>query len=177
MFILSTIDMTFMMSGQTAAMDIPEPLQSLRNFGVVTPFLFRGGQPKAADIAALAECGVKTVICLRWGAKTVTAEQKAVEAAGMNFISMPLNYWTLPDPAFVRRFFDIVQNSAAQPVFLHCLHGADRTGMLVAIYRMKKMGWSFDDAYREMKAFGYHRFRLRHFRWVVYRYSIQNTAV
>lgn len=158
-------------------MDSLAPLELIRNFGVVTPTLFRGGQPTASDIANLAGCGVQTVICLRWGSKTIAAERAAVEQVGMEFISIPLNYWTLPDSAVLNRFFSIMEDSRRHSVFLHCLHGADRTGMLIAIYRMNKMGWKFGDAYREMKAYGYHRYRLRHFQWVVYRYSLKGNAI
>lgn len=159
------------------AMDTFDSLRQIRNFGIVTPALFRGGQPTGADIANLAGCGVQTVVSLRWGNSTILAEQAAVERAGMQFISIPLNCWTLPDSAVLSRFFEIADNSANHPVFLHCLHGADRTGMLVAIYRMKKMGWSFKAAYKEMKDFGYHRFRLRHFQWVVYHHSLRGSPV
>lgn len=155
-------------------MDNLSALRCIRNFGIVTPSLYRGGQPTRADIANLAGCGVRTVICLRWGAKTIEAERHAVEQAGIEFISVPLNYWTLPDGNVLSRFFTILENHHNQPVFLHCLHGADRTGMLIAIYRINKMGWSFAEAYKEMKSYGFHRFRLRHFQWVVYRYSLRS---
>ena len=42
------------------------------------------------------------------------------------------------------------------PIFLHCLHGKDRTGLMVAIFRMARQGWSFDKAYTEMKLCGFH---------------------
>lgn len=158
-------------------MDTLTPLQLIRNFGVVTPSLFRGGQPTGDDIANLAGCGVQTVVCLRWGEKTIAAERAAVERAGMDFISIPLNYWMLPNRVVLQRFFDIVENEQNHPVFMHCMHGADRTGMLIAIYRMNKMGWTFTDAYREMKHYGFHRIRLRHFQWVVYRYSFLQKVV
>lgn len=55
-------------------------------------------------------------------------------------------------------FLSVVRDPARQPVFVHCQHGADRTGMNVAIYRIVEQGWSKEDAITEMTSggFGYH---------------------
>jgi tyrosine-protein phosphatase SIW14 len=41
-----------------------------------------------------------------------------------------------------------------QPVFVHCQAGKDRTGLVVAVYRILVDGWSVDDAISERKTFG-----------------------
>jgi protein tyrosine/serine phosphatase len=43
----------------------------------------------------------------------------------------------------------------AQPVFVHCMHGEDRTGIVLAVYRMDVDGWSNAEAEAEMQAFGF----------------------
>ncbi len=63
-----------------------------------------------------------------------------------------------PDPENVNRFLKIVTDGSRTPVFVHCRHGADRTGTVCAIYRIATEGWSKDEAIEEMTkgGFGYH---------------------
>ena len=58
----------------------------------------------------------------------------------------------------VARFLKIVTDPKKQPVFVHCQHGSDRTGMMCAVYRVVVEGWSKDEAIREMTSeeFGFH---------------------
>ena len=46
-------------------------------------------------------------------------------------------------------------SAAEKPVFVHCLHGEDRTGLVIGAYRMLVERWSFDRAYAEMIAHGH----------------------
>jgi tyrosine-protein phosphatase SIW14 len=150
-----------------------ETPKTIRNFHEVTPFLYRGGQPGAEGIAELARAGIKTVVSFRWGHKTIAAEKAAVEAAGMKFVSIPMYYWQLPGIASTEQFLSIVDDRDNWPVFAHCFHGADRTGLVIAMYRITHQNWHVDDAYREMKRLGFHRFRIRHFKWALYRFAAQ----
>ena len=63
-----------------------------------------------------------------------------------------------PDPENVTRFLKIVTDGSRTPVFVHCRHGADRTGTVCAIYRIATEGWSKGEAIEEMTkgGFGYH---------------------
>jgi protein tyrosine/serine phosphatase len=63
-----------------------------------------------------------------------------------------------PDDDKVERFLRIVTDPSRTPVFVHCQHGADRTGMMVAMYRVVVQGWSKADAIDEMRrgGFGFH---------------------
>lgn len=143
----------------------------IRNFYQVEPYLFRGGQPVKEGFMALSGLGVKTVVCLRWGKKVIAAEKAAVESLGMNFISMPLNYWNLPKQETIDQFLGMVDDAERHPIYVHCLHGSDRTGILLAIFRMFRQGWTFEQAYQEMKRFGFHRFRLQNFKWWLRKYT------
>lgn len=42
-----------------------------------------------------------------------------------------------------------------KPVYVHCRHGSDRTGMAVAFYRMQQEGMSPKDAIAEARKFGF----------------------
>jgi protein tyrosine/serine phosphatase len=137
----------------------------IRNFHQVEPYLFRGGQPGREGFLALKEMGIKTVVCLRWGKKVIHAEKASVESLDMTFISIPLNYWNLPKSDTVEHFLGLIDDADKHPLYVHCLHGSDRTGILFAIFRMFRQGWTFAQSYDEMRKFGFHRFRLQNFKW------------
>ncbi len=126
-------------------------LPGLANVGQVAPRVFRGAQPEAEGYATLKKMGIKTVINLR----TSASEKKAVEAAGMRSIEVPMEMSTDHLMAKVDRVVALMADPANQPVFVHCRHGQDRTGIVVAAYRMKVEGWRLADAEAEMQAFGF----------------------
>ena len=63
-----------------------------------------------------------------------------------------------PEDEDVVKFLRIVTTPSLQPVLVHCQHGSDRTGTMIAVYRVIIDGWSKDDAVREMTngGFGFH---------------------
>lgn len=129
----------------------------------VAPGLLRGGAPDARGIEWLADQGVRTVVNLRhFHGRT---EGDRVRAAGMRYEWIPLESTDAPTAAQVDRFMAIVTDPEAQPVYVHCLHGVDRTGAMIALYRMRVDGWSNSDALAEMEHFGAHDLLhdLRHF--------------
>jgi protein tyrosine/serine phosphatase len=126
-------------------------LKGLSNVGRVTPYLYRGAQPRPEGYATLKKMGVKTVINLR----TTSSEKKLVEAAGMKSVEAPMSVFRDVNVKSVEAIIDIINNPAYQPVFIHCKQGQDRTGVVVAVYRMKVDGWSFQDAEAEMQSFGF----------------------
>jgi len=118
----------------------------------VAPGIYRGGQPTAEGIAWLKAKGVKTVLNLRhYHGDT---EQQMVESVGLRYERIPLTSWRGPLPEQVARFLAIVRDPALRPVYVHCEHGVDRTGAMMAVYRMEDEGWSNADAYAEMESFG-----------------------
>jgi tyrosine-protein phosphatase SIW14 len=146
-------------------------IANIRNFHNVQDWLMRGGQPTPAQLGQLAAAGVRTVISLRTGPKATQAELRLVEELGMKFIHIPIYYLCLPDEATLETFLQALDDAGNQPLFIHCFHGVDRTGFLVAIYRMSREGWTFAEAYEEMKRCGFHSFRLPHFKWMLLRYA------
>lgn len=126
-------------------------LKGLTNVGRVTPYLYRGAQPGPEGYATLKKMGVKTVINLR----TSVSEKKIVEAAGMKSVEVPLSVLRDVNVKSVDALIDIINNPEYQPVYIHCKKGQDRTGIVVAAYRMRVDGWSFRDAEAEMQSFGF----------------------
>jgi tyrosine-protein phosphatase SIW14 len=129
-------------------------LPGLPNAGRVAPGIFRGGQPLPEGYATLKKMGIKTVINLRYR----HSEKAAVEALGMKSVEVPFNTIKKVDRKEVDRIVDLMADPSLQPVYIHCALGKDRTGIVVAAYRMKKKGWTFREAAAEMQAFGFNDF-------------------
>lgn len=126
-------------------------LPGLSNVGRVATGVLRGAQPGKNGYATLKAMGVKTVIDMR----TTANEQKQVEAAGMRAVAFPIVMTRDGLKEKVERVVALMADPANQPVYIHCRHGQDRTGIVVAAYRMKQQGWSLADAEAEMQAFGF----------------------
>lgn len=147
------------------------------NFARVNATYYRGAQPVGSDYADLARLGVKTVINLIGDEDLDSREQRSVEAQGMRYIYIPMSTRKAPTQTQIEQFLSIVNDSASQPVYVHCVGGRHRTGVMTAVYRMTHDGISGDAAFREMKQFGYGAdFLHPEFKKFVYAYH-PNTAV
>jgi tyrosine-protein phosphatase SIW14 len=122
------------------------------NFGQINPNYYRGAQPKGSDYAALAKLGVKTLINLTSDDAAVDEEQMA-KSAGLGYVQIPMTTREVPTAAKLDQFLKVVTDPASQPVFVHCVGGRHRTGVMTAFYRMMQDGWSPDQAFKEMKKY------------------------
>ena len=127
-------------------------LPGLAVVGRVAPGIYRGAQPESEGYATLKAMGIRTVINVR----ERHGEREAVEAAGMRYVEIPMGFLTKADPAVVRKALSVMTDPANQPVFVHCSVGMDRSGVVVAVYRMEVEGWSKAEAVAEMESFGFH---------------------
>src|SRR5690349_19440259 len=113
------------------------------NFQQVNARIFRGGQPSPEGFQSLAKLGVKTVIELRRenedGEHSTSSEKQAVEAAGMRYVHVPMKGIVAPTDAQVAKVLALF--NSPEPVFVHCKKGMDRTGTVVACYRISHDGW------------------------------------
>lgn len=125
----------------------------LPNLHQVSDSLYRGGQPEplATGMAALKQLGVRTVVNLRF----FHGEEEAARAAGLDYVALPFNPFADPDPPLLARFLAIVTDPQRTPVYVHCLHGSDRTGTAVAVYRMVVQHWPAAAAEQELRHGGY----------------------
>lgn len=122
------------------------------NFGRIDDGYYRGAMPKGADVTALASLGVKTLIDLT--DHDGNAQERAMaERAGMKFVKIPMTTHVAPTPAEMGTFLSIVNDPANQPVYVHCVGGRHRTGVMTAVYRMTRNGWSPQQAFKEMKQY------------------------
>jgi len=150
--------------------------QGIENFGRVSPFLFRGAQPSREGFASLKKLGIDTVIDLRDERDEIAKEQSAVEGLGMRFLSIPWSGRHLPTEGQMVSFLQFIQGHPGLKIFVHCAQGRDRTGVMVAAYRMTLESWTPAKAVDEMHAFHYHQFMLPHLRAYVENFPKQLTA-
>lgn len=123
------------------------------NFGEVTAHLYRSAQPNRAALEALDRRGVKTIINLRMPDDIDPAEETFAHAHGIGYVSAPLAGFSAPTDEQITRVLDLIERSPG-PVLVHCKRGADRTGTVIALYRMRRQGWSRDEALAEAKRYG-----------------------
>src|SRR5262249_34375516 len=121
------------------------------NFGSINERYYRGAQPQGSDYKDLAALGIKTVIDLQ--ADGPREEAQLVKSAGMNFYRIPMTTHVPPTQEQIAQFLQIVNDPAQGPVYVHCKGGRHRTGVMTAIYRMEKDGWTGAQAFKEMKQY------------------------
>ena len=151
-------------------------LSSIRidNFGRLNPAYYRGAQPQGRDYADLAAIGIRTVIDLQADGDN-SAEAGLVEAAGMRFYRIPMTTRVAPTAEQLALFLQVVNDPAQQPVYVHCKGGRHRTGVMSAVYRLEKDGWTADQAFREMKEYDFGLdFLHPEFKQFVYTYRIHD---
>lgn len=131
----------------------PLPWKGLPNLHQVTPTLYRGAQPTAVGMRQLKAMGIKTVLNLR----SFNSDRDKLRDTGLAYEHIYMKTWH-PERTDIIRFLQITTDKDSTPVFVHCQHGADRTGLMCAVYRVAVCGWTKEEAIREMTqgGFGHH---------------------
>lgn len=131
-------------------------LDGIPNGGKISDSLFRGAQPRQQGIQQLKSLGITTIVDLRGeDPSRTTWERQQAESAGIRFVSIPLDGWSPPSNEQVAQFLALFRNNPKEKVYVHCRYGEDRTGVLVATYRMAVDGWQPQQALNEMYFFGF----------------------
>lgn len=128
--------------------------QHVRNFGEVNDHLFRGGEPTQRALEELAALHVHLVIDLREPGEKTRLEQEMVEAQKMKYLNIPLNAFHAPTDDQIHRILWLLVNGDTQKIFVHCWRGKDRTGTVVACYRIQHDGWDNRKALAEAHQYG-----------------------
>ena len=128
----------------------PIVVAGVKNSFQVTANLYRGAQPTAEGFKNLKAMGVKTVVNLRaWH-----SDKNKVAGTGLKSVRFEMEPWR-GDTEEVVKFLKIVTDTNNLPAFVHCERGADRTGMMCAMYRITVCGWTKEQAIDEMKNGGF----------------------
>jgi protein tyrosine/serine phosphatase len=128
-------------------------LPGIVNFGEISPSYYRGGEPGGQGVLALAKLGIKTVIDLQMDVDP--QESALVGKAGMQYVRIPMTTHTPPTASQQAQFLSLVSDASRQPVYVHCKEGRHRTGVMTALYRMTREGWTAERAFKEMKEYDF----------------------
>jgi tyrosine-protein phosphatase SIW14 len=131
-----------------------EKERGLPNFGRVTDNLYRGGQPTSDGFNALHAMGVGIVVDLR-EKPTDMDEKRQVESLGMKSVDIPWSANHEPSSDQIVQFLDLVRANPDTKIYVHCRRGADRTGVMIASYRVAVEHKSVADAVSEMHRYRY----------------------
>ncbi|MNX92820.1 Tyrosine phosphatase family protein [compost metagenome] len=133
----------------------------MENFTRVNAGLYRGGIPTDEDMAGLKRLGIKTDVNLMGGGgdaqerAQVAHEKEVATKLGIKFVNLAIPFNVDVPPAMVQQWLQLAQATDDQPIYIHCRHGRDRTGMMVAADRIAHDGYTGQQALDEMKTFGF----------------------
>jgi tyrosine-protein phosphatase SIW14 len=130
-------------------------LRGLPNFGRVTENLYRGGQPTPGGFKTLHAMGVGIVVTFRENHTDVATEKREAESQGMKSIEIPWSANHEPSSAQVVEFLDLIRANPDTKIFVHCRRGADRTGVMIAAYRIAVEHKPVPEAVSEMRRYHY----------------------
>jgi protein tyrosine/serine phosphatase len=127
------------------------PIEKSSNLNRVTPTFFRSARLEAKDAALMQALGIKTVVSLR----AFHSDARLLKNAGIKTIRVRIYTWDIDDRQVIDALRAIRAAERKGPVLLHCLHGADRTGLIAAMYRMLYQRWCKGEALDELQHGGY----------------------
>jgi protein tyrosine/serine phosphatase len=126
----------------------------IKEFHQVDENIYRGARPSVNGIRLLAIMGIKTIINLE--NSNIIVEQKNVDRYGMIYFSFPMSPFFIPTQEKVDNILRIMDDEYFWPIFIHCKHGQDRTGLIIGLYRFYFNGWTPREAYQEMRRYNFH---------------------
>ncbi|HEU5135932.1 MAG TPA: tyrosine-protein phosphatase [Steroidobacteraceae bacterium] len=131
----------------------PIALEGVPNLHRITPTLYRSEQPSALGMKNLEKMGIRTVINLRY----FNSDDDEVEGTSLRTERTKILTWRIGDKHVVE-VMSMLKKPENGPFLIHCQHGADRTGLMTAMYRILEQGWNPEDALQELTdgGFGYH---------------------
>lgn len=131
----------------------PINLPHTNNLHQVAPGLYRSAQPTAAAFKELEKFGIVTVINLR----EKHSDAPLIQNTSLRLVEVPVDTWEVGDEEVIA-VMKLIKNEP-RPILVHCRHGADRTGLMMAVYRIVFENWSRQEAIEELRdgGYGYHR--------------------
>jgi protein tyrosine/serine phosphatase len=131
----------------------PMVIEGVPNLHRLSPMLYRSEQPSALGMKNLEKLGIRTVINLRH----FNHDDDEVKGTSLRTERVKILTWRIGDRHVIEvmRMLKKIENG---PFLIHCQHGADRTGLMSAMYRILEQGWTPDDALKELVdgGYGYH---------------------
>ncbi|GBD90844.1 tyrosine phosphatase family protein [bacterium BMS3Abin04] len=125
------------------------------NFHIVDSALWRSAQPNSESLKRMKHFGLKTVINLRGDSVTNEWERELADSLNLNYYNFPLDSHKEQNSDEINLILKIINQKKNQPVLTHCLGGKDRTGLITALYELKRGNKTLSEIHKEMLMYGY----------------------
>jgi tyrosine-protein phosphatase SIW14 len=135
----------------------PPAAADVRNFGQVNDHLYRGAAPSAVAMQELGSLGVKLVIDLRESGVASGEEKTQAEKLGIRYVNIPMRPTSAPTQDEISHVLTLLSQNETGRIFVHCRRGKDRTGTVIACYRIQHDGWTNKKAQAEANSYGMSR--------------------
>jgi protein tyrosine/serine phosphatase len=133
----------------------PISVEGVPNLYLVAPNFYRSAQPTEKGFRAIVQQkGIRTVINLR----AFHSDEALTKGLRLRLFDFRMHAWHIEQEDVVGALRALRLSMTIGPTLVHCEHGADRTGLITALYRILYQGWSKDAAIGEMEngSFGFH---------------------
>ena len=127
-----------------------QPIEVQYNLFQMSPTLYRSALPDDGAVPLLKNLKVATVINF-----LPEADSNWLSTPGIHQVQLTYRTNHVDDSDVLKTLRAIQEAEASGPVLMHCKHGADRTGLMAAMYRLVVQGWSKEDALNEMTQGGF----------------------
>ena len=128
----------------------PITLAGVPNLHRITEHLYRSEQPTAEGFRNLEKLGIRTVINLRY----FNSDDDEAAGTALQLHRVKILTWRAGDEHVVE-VMRLLRQKDKGPFLIHCQHGADRTGLMSAMYRMLEQNWTAQEALAELVDGGY----------------------
>jgi protein tyrosine/serine phosphatase len=138
----------------------------MENFHKVRAGLYRGGHPSTAGVAFLKKIGIKTIVDLEIGdfieatPWAISGELSDAKAQNIKVLRYPMSAFELAASSDFDHKIDTIMSklddTSLMPIYVHCAHGQDRTGLVIGLERVIDEGWTPKAAHAEMLKLGFH---------------------
>ena len=131
----------------------PSSIEGVPNLHRISPTLYRSEQPTALGMKNLEKLGIRTVINLR----AFNDDEDEVKGTSLRTERVKILTWRIDDKHVIE-VMRMLKKTENGPFLIHCQHGADRTGLMSAMYRILEQSWTPEDALKELidGGYGYH---------------------
>lgn len=129
----------------------------------VTTNLYRGSRITEKDMPELRKLGITCIINLeKHSAFSVLDDKIACRRLKADFFNLPMNEWKRPTKFILQSYVTCIELllQYGYKIYLHCKHGRDRTGFVIAAFREIIENWSFKEAYKECLNMGHSKWLL-----------------
>lgn len=132
----------------------PVKVSGVENCYKISDSLYRSAQPEKEGFTALQQMGIRSVLNLR----EYHIDTRVARHTSLCLMAYPVAAGEVT-AADVENCLILIAR-APKPLLVHCWHGSDRTGIVVAAYRIVFQNWSIEEAEKEFRdaRFGYHEF-------------------